>query len=174
MLIDDIASEEGMIPYIYLDSRGNPTCGVGMLLTTASDVDRFRWTDQTQARQDYKNALALVAAGSYGPAWPASRYAKLMRARMLDSREGLADQLATIEGCLVRQWYGYNILPPGVQEAMVDMAFNLGVNGLVKGYPKMIAHLGIGQYAQAAKESHRKGISDARNARTAAKIATGK
>lgn len=172
-LRDEILAEEGAIPFIYLDTLGNPTCGVGVLLTKASDVERFRWSDMDQARQDYSNAKVLNASGMFGVKWPAWRYAALNHARMQDPTEGLSDRLSQLEGTLERQWYGFNGLPEGVKTAVLDMAYNLGVAGLLKGFPKMVAALGVHSWSTAASQSHRKGISDARNLRTYNRILAG-
>jgi hypothetical protein len=50
--------------------------------------------------------------------------------------------------------------------ALLDMAYNLGPEGLLKGYPKMIRAVETGAWAEAAAESARGGINAARNAWT--------
>lgn len=48
------------------------------------------------------------------------------------------------------QWY--KIQPPEVKDALVNMCFNLGLRGLL-GFKNMIAALGRGDYAEAAKHA---------------------
>jgi hypothetical protein len=48
------------------------------------------------------------------------------------------------------------------------MAYNLGVNGLLTKFPKMLAAVDSGDWETASAESARKGIADRRNAATAA------
>jgi hypothetical protein len=47
------------------------------------------------------------------------------------------------------------------------MGFNLGVDGLLK-FHMLLAAVDAGQWAEAAAQSHRKGIGDTRNQQTAA------
>ena len=54
--------------------------------------------------------------------------------------------------------------------ALLDMAWNLGLKGLLDGYPRMLAAVQSGDGQMAAVESHRNGIGDVRNAWTAAKF----
>jgi hypothetical protein len=61
---------------------------------------------------------------------------------------------------------GYDALPDGVKMALLDMAYNLGPDGLLKGYPRMLRAVETGNWAQAAAECGRNGISAARNAWT--------
>ena len=69
---------------------------------------------------------------------------------------------ATIRGGI----RGYDALPDGVKMALLDMAYNLGPAGLLKGYPKMLSAVETGDWAQAAAECARGGIGAARNAWT--------
>jgi hypothetical protein len=50
--------------------------------------------------------------------------------------------------------------------ALLDMAYNLGPAGLLKGYPRMLSAVEAGDWAQAAAECVRGGIGAARNAWT--------
>jgi hypothetical protein len=50
------------------------------------------------------------------------------------------------------------------------MAFNLGLKGLLDGYPRMLAAVQAGDGATAAAECHRNGIGDERNTWTAAQF----
>jgi len=62
------------------------------------------------------------------------------------------------------KWGSY---PEPVQEALFDMAFNLGLGGLKK-FPKMLQAVDAGDWETAAQECHRAGIQAARNEETAA------
>src|SRR5205807_1406002 len=57
--------------------------------------------------------------------------------------------------------------PEPAQAALFDMAYNLGIGGLKK-FPHMLAAVDAADWDTAAKECHRNGIGDARNAETAA------
>ena len=80
--------------------------------------------------------------------------------------EKLSAVLAGFEATLRAGLAGYDKLPDGVKMALLDMAYNLGPEGLLKGYPKMIRAVETGAWAEAAAESARGGINAARNAWT--------
>ena len=173
MLRDEIIAEEGVVPHLYLDTRGNVTCGCGMLISKIGELGRFTWTDFTAALNDWSKLQSMKRACEYGKTAPASRYAPVTRARMQDPMQGLDDLLASLDGALGRRIHGFESWPTCAQEALVDMAWNLGVDGLVKGYPKMLAACAAGDWSTAAAECHRNGISDARNQRTYDRIVSG-
>ena len=57
-------------------------------------------------------------------------------------------------------------LPVPAQDALFDMAFNLGIGGLLE-YPHMLAALKARDWDTAAAQCHRRGIGEARNQYTA-------
>ena len=65
---------------------------------------------------------------------------------------------------------GFEALPDPLKMALLDMAFNLGLKGLLDGYPRMLAAVQAGDGATAAAECHRNGIGDERNTWTAAQF----
>lgn len=54
-------------------------------------------------------------------------------------------------------------MPDEVKLALYDMIFNLGMPKLKNGYPNFNRHIGNNDWAAAARESRRHGISDERN-----------
>lgn len=169
-LPDEIVAEEGCVPHLYLDTRGNVTCGVGRLVKKAGELGNYSWSDFTAALKDFATLQEMARNSSYGMKWPASRYKPLMKARMLNPREGLVESIKAIDKALTKRVPGFEQHPVAVQEALIDMAYNLGTDGLVKGYPKMFAALAVPDYVWAADECHRNGVSDTRNRRTAERI----
>ena len=102
-------------------------------------------------------------------ACPASFYQAVTKGRLSDDAIYAlfdADVAAKISQ-LTAVIYGYENLPDGPQAALLDMAFNLGVGGLTKGYPKLMAAVKAGDWQTAAAECHRNGISADRNQQTA-------
>ena len=61
----------------------------------------------------------------------------------------------------------WNTYAEPAQEALFDMAFNLGLGGLKK-FPHMLRAVDAGDWATAAAQCHREGISEERNRATAA------
>src|ERR1019366_7850717 len=74
---------------------------------------------------------------------------------------------ASIEAKLAAALPNWSTYPEPVQEALFAMGSNLGVDGLLK-FHMLLAAVDAGQWAEAAAQSHRKGIGDTRNQQTAA------
>jgi len=78
-----------------------------------------------------------------------------------------AADIERFEDALRAQLPAWDTYPEPAQLALFDMAFNLGVSGLFRKFPKMIAAVRARDWATAAAQCHRNGIQDARNEETA-------
>ncbi|HEY7392294.1 MAG TPA: hypothetical protein VH640_27495, partial [Bryobacteraceae bacterium] len=67
---------------------------------------------------------------------------------------------------LTKTFPQWSTFPEPAQEALFDMAFNLGIAGLHK-FPKLLAGVNSQNWEIAAAECQRQGISEARNQETA-------
>ena len=99
----------------------------------------------------------------------ASAYAGLTQCRMSDGGiEALVKaDVQAFEAQLAATLPNWNSYPEPVQEALFDMAFNLGLGGLKK-FPRMLEAVDAGDWNTAAAQSHRQGIGEARNQEIAA------
>jgi GH24 family phage-related lysozyme (muramidase) len=156
---------EGIVPWLYKDSKGNVTCGVGFLVADEDALRRLPWSPSFEyARLDFQ-AVHDAPAG-HTPAF----YKPLCKARLSDvSMRAVFDRNVTA----VRTALGPLHLercPLPAQIALVDMAYNLGAANLlsVKKWPHLLAAVRAGQWAIAAEECHREDIQPARNAATRA------
>jgi GH24 family phage-related lysozyme (muramidase) len=158
---------EGSVPYMYRCTGGEVTIGVGHAIQNLQDVCKLAWSiGGTPATPEQAQAdFAKIAATPKGQL--ASQYASLTRCRMvsvdidallLNDIERFASQLAAA----LPKWASY---PEPAQEALFDMAYNLGLAGLLK-FHQMLAAADNGQWATAAAQCHRMGIPDARNQET--------
>ena len=100
---------------------------------------------------------------------PAGRYQKLTTVRLSpDSVDQLlASDIAGYSNEITSRLPQWATWPEPAQEAVFDMAYNLGVAGFLK-YKKLLAAANKGDWFTAAMESHRNGIGDERNAEIAA------
>ncbi len=158
---DFTAPFEGIVPHLYLDTRGNVTCGVGFLVANEAELVRLPWTPNVQAaRADYLNVRAAE------PGKPASFYKPLCKARLLemDMRRMFDLHVTAFRKQIDPAWH-LNNWPECAQVALVDMAFNLGAGGLAK-YRKLQVAIFARQWAVAAAECNRNGIGAARNVAT--------
>lgn len=149
---------EGIVPHLYLDTRGNPTCGVGFLVTGNVELSRMPWSPDVQAAQA---DLQLVLEEP--PGLPAHRYARLCKARLseLAMRTIFDRKVAEMRRAMTREWH-LSTLPESVQLALVDMAYNMGAYALSK-FAKLRAACVARDWRAAAAECSRKGVQDARN-----------
>jgi len=152
---------EGSIAFMYRCTGGKTTVGVGHAIETAADAANLTWVGNpaaTAVSADY----ARVSAAPLGQ--PAPHYEPLSQCRMspdvIDAL--LTADIQTFAGTLTSQLPAWIDYPEPVQQALFDMAYNLGVGGLLK-FKQMLAACAAGEWDVAAAQSHRMGISDARN-----------
>ena len=116
-----------------------------------------------QASADFEQ----VAAAQKGML--ASAYAGLTQCRMSEGGiEALVEaDVRALEAHMAATLPKWRSYPEPAQEALFDMAFNLGPGGLKK-FPTMLAAIDAGDWNTAAAQSHRQGIGEARNQEIAA------
>jgi GH24 family phage-related lysozyme (muramidase) len=175
---------EGYTDYMYLDSTGNVTIGVGILLANASAAKsagitfKNRKTGKTataaEIEQDY-NAVKAAPKGMVESKY--EKYTQLVATGGLESR--LQKELSQAKADAKSYYPDFSTLPDTVQWALVDMAFNLGGAGLKKfaklkaALEKAVQSKAKEDWEAAAKESSRTGIQSSRNSAIHAWIAAG-
>ena len=167
-----IKAGEGSVSHMYLDTRGNVTVGVGQLLRTADEAKQLpfvhRDTQTAASAQDIELDFDAVAKQTAGRS--AGAYRQYTR---LDLPEAAIDTLldwriAEFQTGLQAEFSGYDAYPDPAKEALLDMAFNLGLSGLVRKFPKLKRAAESGEWAICARECERHGIGEARNQETKA------
>ena len=159
---------EGSIPWMYRDTVGKVTVGVGLMLPDADAACRLPFVVNAvpATEADIRAEYARVDALPMGR--PALFYRSAGRPELpqaeIDSL--LRTVLVGFEGKLREALPGYDALPDGVKLALLDMIYNLGPAGLLKGFPKMLAAVAAGDWTRAAATCERRGPSAARNAWT--------
>ena len=159
---------EGCIPYMYRCTGGEVTIGIGHAIQSAADAAGLSWEIAGSAATGpaVQADWAKVAAAQKGMV--ATNYAGLTRCRMsaADIDQLAAADVQRFETQLAGALPTWNSYPGPAQEALFDMAFNLGLAGLKK-FPALLAAVDAGLWETAAQQCHRKGIGDARNQETA-------
>lgn len=164
-----LKSFEGYADSMYLDSKGNVTIGVGILLASVAAAQSaslgfkyrssHKMADDAAIKADYTSVSKAPKS-----MFPPSRYARYTRLvadaqclkRELDKRIRQAKKDA-------RTYYPkFASLPSSVQYALIDMSFNLGLPKLLQ-YRKLKVSLSKKDWRQAAKESFRNGVQKTRN-----------
>jgi len=159
---------EGRVPHMYRCTGGEVTIGIGHAIKTPEDASALIWTVEGRAatpdeiRADYDR----VAASEKGHV--AHQYSGLSTIRMPDDAINVlaAADVESFSAPVAAKIPGFTSYPGCVQAALFDMAFNLGVGGLLK-FHKLLAACDAGDWNTAAGECHRQGIGDGRNKETA-------
>jgi GH24 family phage-related lysozyme (muramidase) len=169
LVIPRVQSFEGRVRYMYKCTGGEVTIGFGHAIENPADAPKLTWSINGRPATDDEVLAdyASVAAVAKGPA--ATFYANLTQCRMADSDIDalLAADITRFEALLAGAFPNWNTYPESAQEALFDMAFNLGIGGLKK-FTHMLAAVDAGQWAVAAAQCHRQGIGETRNQQTAA------
>jgi GH24 family phage-related lysozyme (muramidase) len=153
---------------MYRCTGGEVTIGIGHALMTAASARNLTWqingapAPAGRAESDYQ---AVAAAP---PGQVAAAYQHLTQCRMgeADIEALVAADVTSFEAQLLHALPKWNSYPGPAQEALFDMAFNLGIGGLLK-FPTLLKAVNEGDWATAAAQCHRKGIQDTRNQATA-------
>lgn len=165
---------EGKVPWMYLDTVGKVTVGIGHLIATADDAVALPFVDpQTgtaAAEAAIRAAFAVVQGAPYGNDRAAGAFAGLTTIRLTEDgmEQVFAADYETIVGRTRTLFQavggGLDSYPDPAQLAVVDMAFNLGAGGLYDKFPSFRTKgLDPRAFDVAAQQSHRRGISEARN-----------
>lgn len=170
-----LAPEEGRVPWLYLDTRGNATCGEGHLVASYAAALALPFTPAITPGE----WAALRAA-----AWkqPASHYAQFTEGRLsdpqIDALAGVDLASRTAELRLMfpawkswlfpawKSWPGWDSWPSSAQFAMLDIYYNAGLAG----FPRLVLAARACDWQACAVQCHRLGISDQRNADTRARF----
>lgn len=168
LIVARLEKFEGRIGHMYRCTGGEVTVGIGHAILSAADAPALTWNiDGRPATPGEIDAdYARVVAEPVGRI--ASYYKPFSQCRMTD---GVIDALAAADitrfsalvAAALPKWNSY---PDCVQAALFDMAFNLGVAGLLK-FKKLIAACDAANWEAAAGECHRRGIAEFRNQETA-------
>lgn len=157
---------EGCIPWMYRDTAGKVTVGVGLMLPNVADACALPFVTAAGPANLEQIAAEFARVDALAPGKPPAFYktetSPELPQKFIDAK--LSSVLTEIEATLHEKLPGYTALPDVVKMALLDMAYNLGPTGLLTGYPRMFDAIERCSWSQAAVESAREGISAARNA----------
>jgi GH24 family phage-related lysozyme (muramidase) len=169
LVIPRVETFEGRVPYMYRCTGGKVTIGIGHAIEAPADALKLSWSIEGRpaAAAEIQADYTKVAAAQKG--LPARSYAPLTQCRLADPDiDGLiAADVAAFEKLLAAALPNWNTYPAPAQAALFDMAFNLGLGGLMK-FHQLLAAVDGGQWSVAAAQCHRQGIAEIRNQQTAA------
>ncbi len=157
---------EGSIPWMYLDTVGKVTVGVGLMLPDAEAALHLPFKIDGRAATDEEIAADFARVDHMPMGRPALSYRRKENGLELEKMAIdtlLRSVLVGFEGELRKRIKGYDALPYSVKMALLDMAYNLGPLGLLHGFPKLLQAVEHGDWTQAATACVRRGPGAARN-----------
>jgi len=160
---------------MYLDTLGRVTVGIGLMLPNAEAACALPFLRNSHPAHPQEIAEEFARVSALAPGKLPSFYKTVDSPELTDAAidAKLVSVLTEFDETLRGQIAGYDKFPDGVKLALLDMIYNLGPGGLVNGYPRMLAAIAGGDWAEAAKECTREGIGAARNAWARQNLLTG-
>lgn len=153
---------EGTFPWMYSDTRGNVTVGCGHMITTPANASLLGFDCGPEiAKSDW----AIIKSARSGKL--AQWYGELTHSRLsaVQADELLTKDIEISRQALLRNLPELGSFPQSAQEALMDMAFNMG-SGFVFRFPRLIGAVRSGKWQTAALECTRNGVQPARNSKT--------
>jgi GH24 family phage-related lysozyme (muramidase) len=158
---------EGKINYMYLDSKGYVTVGVGHLLKDLASAQKlsFKKSNNMLASKDEIKA-DYEAVKKQPKNRLASFYKKHVKLKLsdLDINTLTNKHIDNFESELKRIFPQFSTYPSEVRLALFDIIFNVGMTDLNNKWPGLKKAVKAKDWSEAAKESNRKApISTERN-----------
>ncbi|HEV2178259.1 MAG TPA: hypothetical protein VGW33_13825 [Terriglobia bacterium] len=157
---------EGIVPWMYLDTKGFVTVGVGEMLANAERAQSLAFVDGAGQPStpdailgDYNRVLALAPARL--PGFYRATTSPILPHASIDAL--LLQHLTYFDGQLGQEFTNYAAFPDPAKLGLLDMIYNLGVTGLFHGYPSLMRFVRNGDWTNVAAQCHRNGPSQARN-----------
>jgi len=157
---------EGTVPWMYLDTRGLVTVGVGEMLANAARAQSLGFVDSSgqPSTQDvilaeFNRVCALAPAKVAG--FYRSSTSPVLPQSAIDTL--LMNHVSFFDGQLGARFPAYTNFPDLAKLGLLDMIYNLGVTGLFRGFPHFMASVDAQDWLSASNQCHRVGPGDARN-----------
>ena len=180
MYFDDalakIEYHEDKISWMYLDTRGNVTVGIGLMLPNldAALAQPFKIegmggplpATHEQITNDW-NRVTSMPMGKVAVAYHSMSSCFLADE---DITANLFAYVKTEEATLQRGLPGYDQFPDPAKIALLDMGYNLGAAGVLHGYPHLCAACVAGDWKAASQQCQRRGVGTDRNSWTVAQF----
>jgi GH24 family phage-related lysozyme (muramidase) len=157
---------EGCIPYMYRDTKGYVTVGVGHMIpnvVAAQKLDFVTSTGQKASAEEIKADYDAVKAHTKG--LKASNYKSKTKLilKQADIDALTNKHIASFESELKNIYLEFDKFPSEVRLALFDMIFNLGMPKLKNNWPTFDSAIKAEDWKKAAENSNRIGIQLTRN-----------
>jgi GH24 family phage-related lysozyme (muramidase) len=153
---------EGCVPWMYRDTVGKVTVGVGLMLPDAKAAESLPFLFGTRPATSQEIAAEYTRVDSL-PQGRASTFYKSATTQLQLTQQTIDAKLTAVlqnfETELRTHLPHYDTFPDGVKLALLDMTYNLGPSGLFKDFPHLIEAAESGSWAEAAAHCMRRGPS---------------
>lgn len=167
-----IKEGEGCVPYMYLDTRGYVTVGVGHMMRDKNAASELpfvhRDSGSKASADDIADEFETIKARPFGKSYSHRSFEAHTKLILTDAEiDALLDRrIAEFEAGLKRDFEGYDDYPEAARLGLIDMAFNLGNHGLVSKFPTFTEAARAKDWQTCAAECKRGGIGQRRNDET--------
>lgn len=169
--VEVITGFEGRVHWMYLDTVGVVTVGVGQALPTATSALAYPFQ---RPNAEFASREEILAEYESVKAMPRGKVAKAYRRSTsllladdaIDKILRNSIQVGVIDELRIL-FASFDSFPDPAKLALIDMAFNLGITKLRRGYPNFCGLVKQQLWQAASSRCHRIGPSDERNAWTA-------
>jgi len=160
-----LSTFEGSISFMYLDSEGHVTVGLGHLLDDADEAKNLpflrRRTNEFAHPKHIENAFNLVLkSGRQGE--PAENFKNITHIDLSRSAIELLFNADVIEflPLIKSEFPDFETYPASAQLGMLDLAYTLGARGLKDGFPVFGRALEFRNWIEVADQSGREAKKD--------------
>jgi len=157
---------EGTVPWMYLDTRGLVTVGVGEMLANSARAQSLGFVDssgqpatQNAILAEFNRVSALAPAKV--PGFYRTPSSPVLLHPSIDTL--LMRHLTFFDGQLSARFAAYASFPDPAKLGLLDMIYNLGVTGLFHGFPHFMGCADRQDWLSASGQCHRSGPSQTRN-----------
>ena len=165
-----LREHEGVVPHLYLDTLGLVTCGVGHMIPNANAMAGIPMVlSSGDASSLADKVTEWYRVKHLEPARLPAYYAANATLRMTpEAIAALQDEdVEAFQQGLRSLLPGFDQFPETAQEALLDMAFQLGAKGLIDKFPHLVTSVKAHDWRTCALQCHRAGIQEWRNVATA-------
>ncbi|MDI2595377.1 hypothetical protein POF45_28715 [Pseudomonas sp. 681] len=168
-LLPALKNHEGDKDFMYVDSEGNVTTGVGFLLRNEDAAAEYPFVDldDNPATEEQKRAEWRLIASKYDKNikhtadWYEDFTELYLQGDFIDTK--LKALVVGDFAGLSRNFPGFGGFPSAARVAIHDMYYNLGASKLQQKFPSLMAAIARRDWSAAAVESHRTKIGEDRN-----------
>jgi GH24 family phage-related lysozyme (muramidase) len=163
--LEKLKEFEGCAPWMYRDTVGKVTVGVGLMLPDAQAAQTlpFLLNNRPATPEEIATEYARVDAMTLGKAAAFYRIPASLELSQQTIDARLLSVLLGFEADLRGEFPRYDAFPDAIKMALLDMIYNLGPAGLFHGFPHLIAAVQSGNWSLAADHCTRSGPAPSRN-----------